>query len=64
MKTRLNPCLIGRYPALAPIGDFLAAFFIDAFEEPTGGCPCCIAVRILLFAAAASAVGFIVGAYL
>lgn len=61
MKYHLNPCLIGRLPSLAPLGDALAAFFIDRFEEPTGGCPCCMAVRILALAAFAGLVGLGVG---
>lgn len=59
-----NPCLIGRKPWLAPLGDALAAFFINWFEEPTGGCPCCMAVRILLLAGAAAAAGAAAGALL
>ena len=64
MKYHFNPCKIGRHPALVKLGDALANFFIDGFEEPTDGCPCCIAVRILLFAAAACAVGFALGGLL
>lgn len=63
-KTHYNPCLIGRKPWLAPLGDKLAGFFIDWFETPTGGCPCCIAVRILTLAGAAAAAGAAAGALL
>ena len=63
-KTHYNPCLIGRKPWLAPIGGALAGFFIKFFEEPTGGCPCCIAVRILTLAGAAAAAGAAAGALL
>lgn len=59
-----NPCLIGRKPWLAPLGDALASFFVRFFEEPTGGCPCCMAVRILLLAGAAAAAGAAAGALL
>lgn len=61
---RWNPCKVGRHPALVSLGDNLAAFFIDRFEEPTEGCPCCMAVRILLFAGIAGAIGFALGALL
>lgn len=63
-KTHYNPCLIGRKPWLAPLGDKLAAFFIDWFETPTGGCPCCIAVRVLSLTAGALALGLATGAFL
>lgn len=56
-ETHYNPCLIGRKKWLALIGDTLAVFFVDWFEEPTNGCPCCMAVRILLFAGACAALG-------
>lgn len=60
-KTHYNPCLIGRKPWLARLGDGLAAFFINWFETPTGGCPCCIAVRILTLTAAGVAAGLGIG---
>jgi hypothetical protein len=59
-----NPCLIGRKPWLARLGDGLAAFFIRWFEEPTGGCPCCIAIRILTLTAGALATGLAIGVFL
>ena len=63
-KTHYNPCLIGRKPWLAPIGGALAGFFIKFFEEPTGGCPCCMAVRVLVLSAASGAAGFFAGCLL
>lgn len=63
-KTHYNPCLIGRKPWLAPLGDALAGFFIKFFEEPTGGCPCCMAVRVLTLTAGALALGLGIGALL
>lgn len=53
-----NPCKVGRHPALIELGDRLAAAYIDYIEEPTEGCPCCMAVRILLFGGIAAAIGF------
>lgn len=64
MKSHYNPCLIGRHPALARLGDALAAFFITYFQEPTGGCPCCIAVRVLGLATGSLAIGAVIGALL
>ena len=60
-KTHYNPCLIGRKPWLAPLGGALAGFFIKFFEEPTGGCPCCMAVRVLVLSAASVAAGLFAG---
>lgn len=59
-----NPCLIGRKRWLAPLGDALAGFFVKWFEEPTGGCPCCIAVRVLTLTAGALAAGLAIGVFL
>lgn len=39
----LNPCVHGRLPWLAPIGEFLAKF--------TPECPCCATIRWLCFSA-------------
>ena len=60
-KAHYNPCLIGRKPWLARLGNALAGFFIKFFEEPTGGCPCCMAVRVLVLSAASGAAGFFAG---
>lgn len=49
-----NPCLVGRKPWLAPVGDFLASLMPE--------CPCCAAVRGLLFGAATGVAGLIIGA--
>lgn len=54
-----NPCLIGRHPALARLGDALAAGFDRFFRDPTGDCPCCMAVRILVVAAASFGLGLL-----
>lgn len=62
--SHFNPCKLGRKQWLAPLGDALADFFINKFEEPTDGCPCCIAVRILLLSGAAGIAGFTLGALL
>ena len=59
-----NPCLIGRKQWLAPLGDALAQGFDRFFRDPTGDCPCCIAVRILLLSGAAGIAGFTLGALL
>lgn len=59
-----NPCKIGRHPALVTIGDGLAEWFEKHFEEPTDGCPCCMAVRILLFSAVVGLAGFLLGVLL
>lgn len=63
-KAHYNPCLIGRKPWLARLGNALAGFFIKFFEEPTGGCPCCMAVRVLALSASAGALGLTIGALL
>lgn len=63
LKHRANPCDIDRLPALAPVGDMLAAFFESVFRKPTHDCPCCMAVRVIILAAAAYAAGYVTGAY-
>lgn len=63
-KHHWNPCKVGRHPAIVELGDRLAAFFIDRFEEPTEGCPCCMAMRILTLAGITFAVGLGLGALL
>lgn len=63
-ESHYNPCLIGRKQWLAPLGDALAGFFVKWFEEPTGGCPCCIAVRVLTLTAAGVAAGTGIGLFL
>jgi len=63
LKHRLNPCDIDRHPALAKVGDELAAFFDIAFRNPTHDCPCCMAVRIIILTAAAFAAGYLSGAH-
>lgn len=63
-KYLFNPCKLGRHPALAPLGDALASFYEDFIETPTEGCPCCMAVRILLLAASSLGIGLIIGAQL
>ena len=59
-----NPCLIGRKQWLAPLGDALAQGFDRFFRDPTGDCPCCMAVRVLITVAGALAVGIGIGALL
>ena len=56
-----NPCKIGRHPALVAIGDNLAELFQRLVEDPTDGCPCCMAIRILTFATLTFAAGIGVG---
>lgn len=56
-----NPCKLGRHPALVGIGDALAEAFQRFVEDPTEGCPCCMAVRILVFGGIAALAGFGVG---
>lgn len=56
-----NPCKIGRHPALVAIGDKLAEMFQRFVEDPTDGCPCCMAIRILTLATITLGVGFGVG---
>ena len=63
LKHRVNPCDIDRYPVLAKIGDALAAFYVELFSRPTHGCPCCMAVRIIILAAAAYTIGYLHGAH-
>ena len=55
LRHKLNPCDIDRYPVLAPLGDMLAA----SFKLLTYGtdCPCCLAVRVALLAAASFTLG-------
>ena len=48
-----NPCTHGRYPFLAPVGDFLARFSPD--------CPCCSTVRWGLISILAFVVGLLLG---
>lgn len=62
LKHRLNPCDIDRLPWLEPIGDELAYLFDVTMRKPTHDCPCCMAVRIIILAAAAFAVGYLSGA--
>lgn len=61
LKHQVNPCDIDRHPALAKIGDALALFFDTFFRTPTHDCPCCMAVRILILAAAAYTAGYLSG---
>lgn len=56
-----NPCKVGRHPALIELGDWLAYAFQHYIEDPTDGCPCCMAVRILTLAAGAAAIGLGLG---
>lgn len=60
----MNPCLIGRHPLLAPLGDALAAAFDYLFRDPTDDCPCCMMVRVLLVTATGTALGIGIGAFL
>lgn len=53
-KYHYNPCLVGRHPKLAALGDWLATL--------TPECPCCAAVRGLLFAAITCIAGIVFGA--
>lgn len=48
-----NPCLNGRHPKLAPLGDWLASLTPD--------CPCCAAVRGLALALGTGIAGFLLG---
>jgi len=61
LRHRVNPCDIDRLPSLAPLGNALALFYAKAFEEPTHGCPCCKAIRIILLTTVAYCVGFYIG---
>ena len=61
LNHRLNPCDIDRLPVLAKIGDALALFFNTFFRNPTHDCPCCMAVRIFILAAAAYTAGYLNG---
>ena len=61
MDSHYNPCLIGRHPRLAPLGDALAQGFDRFFRDPTGDCPCCMAVRVMVVAVAGVAVGLTLG---
>ena len=56
-----NPCLIGRKQWLAPLGDALAQGFDRFFRDPTGDCPCCMAVRVIVVYAAGMTIGFLTG---
>lgn len=48
---KINPCDIDRFPALAPLGDWLATL--------TPKCPCCATIRTFLLTVA----GFAAGAF-
>lgn len=55
LRYRLNPCDIGRFSILAPLGDGLAALW-HAFTAKTE-CPCCLGTRLVVALCIAFALG-------